>query len=77
MIDMKENYEILGSVRAIQKQNDLIKVQLSNEFNDDIPLYITFLSMNVEVLAERIGMPIDEVLKLLKKNIEVEPMVFD
>ncbi|EOD7438237.1 hypothetical protein ACJQ40_002742 [Enterococcus faecium] len=74
---MKENYEILGSVRAIQKQNDLIKVQLSNEFNDDIPLYITFLSMNVEVLAERIGMPIDEVLKLLKKNIEVEPMVFD
>lgn len=77
MIKMEESYEILGSVRVIQKQDKWVKVQISSELNENMALYLMFLSMNVEVLAKKLGISINEVLKLMKQNIEVEPMIFD
>lgn len=74
---MEESYEILGSVRVIQKQDKWVKVQISSELNENMALYLMFLSMNVEVLAKKLGISINEVLKLMKQNIEVEPMIFD
>ncbi|GMC02534.1 hypothetical protein K5E_21990 [Enterococcus thailandicus] len=74
---MKETYEVLGAVRVIQESNGTAKVQISNELNEDIPMYMTFLAMNIEVFANKLNLSIDEVLALIKQNIEVEPMEFD
>lgn len=74
---MKETYEVLGAVRVIQESNGTAKVQISNELNEDIPMYMTFLAMNIEVFANKLNLSIDEVLKLIKQNIEIEPMKFD
>lgn len=76
-VKMKETYEVLGAVRVIQESNGTAKVQISNELNEDIPMYMTFLAMNIEVFANKLNLSIDEVLALIKQNIEVEPMEFD
>lgn len=76
-VKMKETYEVLGAVRVIQESNGTAKVQISNELNEDIPMYMTFLAMNIEVFANKLNLSIDEVLKLIKQNIEIEPMKFD
>ena len=74
---MKETCEVLGAVRVIQESNGTTKVQISNELNEDIPMYMTFLAMNTEVFANKLNLSIDEVLELIKQNIEIEPMEFD
>ncbi len=40
-------------------------------------MLVTFLGMNVEVVANKFNMTVDDLLKLIKQNIEVEPMQFD
>ena len=64
---MSKQYKVLGETRVIQGENGNAKVQISKELANDKPMLVTFLGMNVEVVAN----------KFIKQNIEVEPMQFD
>ncbi|MBF0726197.1 hypothetical protein [Enterococcus gallinarum] len=74
---MPKQYKVLGETRVIQDENGNAKVQISKELADDKPMLVTFLGMNVEVVANKFNMTVDDLLKLIKQNIEVEPMQFD
>ena len=74
---MPKQYKVLGETRVIQDENGNAKVQISKELADDKPMLVTFLGMNVEVDANKFNMTVDDLLKLIKQNIEVEPMQFD
>lgn len=74
---MSKQYKVLGETRVIQSENGNAKVQISKELANDKPMLVTFLGMNVEVVANKFNMTVDDLLKLIKQNIEVEPMQFD
>lgn len=74
---MNKEFEILGESRVVQYAKGNATVQVSAELNEDLAMYITFLAMNVEVLANKLGVSTEKVLELVKKNIETEPMNFD
>lgn len=74
---MSKKYKVLGETRIIQGENSNAKVQISKELANDEPMLVTFLSMNVEAVANKFNMTVDDLLKLIKQNIEVEPMQFD
>lgn len=74
---MSKQYKVLGETRVIQDENGNAKVQISKELANDKPMLVTFLGMNVEVVANKFNMTVDDLLKLIKQNIEVEPMQFD
>lgn len=74
---MNKEFEILGESRVVQYADGNAKVQISETLEDDLPMYITFLAMNVEVLANKIKMPVSDILELIGQNIEVEPMEFE
>lgn len=73
----KEEYTELGKVRVVQYKDGTSKVQMTEELADDLPMYVTFLAMNVETLAHKLDITTDELLEIIKQNIEVEPMEFD
>lgn len=73
---MEKEYEILGASRVVQYESGNSKVQISNELKEDVPMFITFIAMNVEVLANQQGIEVDKVLEMIKQNIETEPMEF-
>jgi hypothetical protein len=72
---MGKEFEILGASRVVQYKGNA-KVEISEELNEDLLMHITFLAMNVEVLARKLGVSIDKIQGLIKQNIEVEPMDF-
>lgn len=74
---MSKQYKVLGEKRIIQGENGNAKVQISKELANDKPMLVTFLGMNVEVVANKFNMTVDDLLELIKQNIEVEPMQFD
>lgn len=74
---MSKKYKVLGETRVIQGENGNAKVQISKELVNDKPMLVTFLGMNVEVVANKFNMTVDDLLKLIKQNIDVEPMQFD
>lgn len=74
---MSKQYKVLGETRVIKGENGNAKVQISKELANDKPMLVTFLGMNVEVVANKFNMTVDDLLKLIKQNIEVEPMQFD
>ncbi|WP_270790074.1 hypothetical protein [Enterococcus diestrammenae] len=73
---MPKQYTELGKARVIQYSDGTSKVQMTEELADDLPMYVTFLAMNVEVLAHKLNITSDEILAIIKQNIEVEPMEF-
>lgn len=74
---MSKDFEILGESRVVQYKDGKGKVQISKTLEDDLPMYITFLAMNVEVLANETKIPVSKILELIEQNIEVEPMEFE
>mgnify|MGYP007073060476 CR=1 FL=1 len=73
---MTKEYTELGKARVVQYKDGTPKVQMTEELADDFPMYVTFLAMNVEVLAHKLNITSDELLAIIKRNIEVEPMEF-
>lgn len=73
---MPKQYTELGKARVIQYSDGTSKVQMTEELADDLPMYVTFLAMNVEVLSHKLNITSDELLAIIKQNIEVEPMEF-
>lgn len=74
---MTEGAKVLGKLKMVQDVEGHTKVQVSNEFLEDLPLYITFLAMNVEILSNKLEISIETILEFVKDNIEIEPMEFD
>lgn len=74
---MSKEYTELVKARVIQYKDGTAKVQMTEELADDLPMYVTFLSMNVEVLAHKLNISTDELFEIIKQNIDVEPMEFD
>ena len=74
---MTEGAKVLGKLKMVQDVEGNTKVQVSNEFLEDLPLYITFLAMNVEILSNKLEISIETILEFVKDNIEIEPMEFD
>lgn len=46
-------------------------MQISQELNEDLAMHITFLAMNIEVLAQKLRISTDRIQELIKENIEV------
>lgn len=74
---MSEEYKILGASRVVQYAKGDVKVQVSEKLNEDLAMHITFLAMNVEVLANKLRVSTEKVLELIKENIETELMMFN
>jgi len=72
---MSKEDSVLGGSIIVQKK-DGATVQLTKELQEDVSLYLLFLGMNVEVLANKLKMPVENLLSLLDQNIRVEPMNF-
>ncbi|HFC9437324.1 TPA: hypothetical protein ACF1UY_001759 [Enterococcus hirae] len=74
---MQKEYEVLGELKIVKKNDGTVTILLSDEFTDDLPELITFLAMGVETASNMCEMSVDEMMRIIKKNIEVEPMEFD
>lgn len=73
---MNNDFEVLGESRIVQYSTGNAKVQVSKELSEDLAMYITFLAMNIEVLAQELRISTDRIQELIKENIEIEPMDF-
>ncbi len=73
---MNNGFEVLGESRIVQYSTGNVKVQASKELSEDLAMYITFLAMNIEVLAHELRISTDRIQELIKENIEIEPMDF-
>lgn len=73
---MSNDFEVLGESRIVQYSTGNAKVEVSKELSEDLSVYITFLAMNIETLAQKLRISTDRIQELIKENIEIEPMDF-
>lgn len=59
---MPKQYKVLGETRVIQGEDGNAKVHISKDLADDNPMLVTFLGMNVEVVANKFKMTVDDLL---------------
>ena len=74
---MSKQLKILGESRVVQYADGNAKVQISKDLDDDLSMNFTFLAMNIEVLASKLDISIEEVFETIRHNIEIEPMMFE
>lgn len=75
---MSKDYKVLGKARVIKSKLDgTAKAQITEELDSDLPMYGTFIAMHIELFAKKSNLSIADALKLLKQNIETEPMNFE
>ncbi|EMF0421834.1 hypothetical protein IL099_002773 [Enterococcus hirae] len=74
---MKKEYEVLGELKIVKKSDGTVTILLSDELVDSLPELVTFLAMGIETASNMCEMSVDEMMRIIKKNIEVDPMRFD
>ena len=73
----QKQVEVLEQIRMAQDAEGNVKIQISDELFEDLPLYIMFLAVNIEVLSNVLGISIETIFEFVKDNIKGKPIEFD